>query len=470
MLEQIGQWVGTSDWMSWRELIRIVLLSGLFTLVCVLAFPRNAPSRRILLMISVTALAVLPWMLWGSWATWYLPVDVVPKFSLSEGLPDVLIWTWGVVAFLGLVNYAYGVAIELRRIHHLRCIEDEQLHATVDELARALGVDSPKLRLGGMACSTSLVTPTIVLPARYIGWNEQVLRSVLAHELVHISRRDDLWLLLCRALLLVYWWMPWISYLYAGFVRSIEESCDDKASEQIGHPVVYLEALAGVAGEEIVARKHTPPLSVTSMHEHHLVGRIGRFSQLRELELDTSGVYWCVVGVLCVVVLLAGIEPVARGVDSVQGIPDAHVRSEALRLASNAPLFPEIYHYNQFSAEVSAPQQNRLRTPAYEPPVIYPGQALRQELEGSVTVGFYVSSDGGVTQPQIVSSSHYVFEAVALRAVIDSRYPAEVLAVGRRNWDLDLALGFPSHDASVPSSLGSVMVHRHFRFSLHKDL
>ena len=123
---------------------------------------------------------------------------------------------------------------------------------------------------------------------------------MLARELVHIQRRDDLWLNFLKYLILLYWWMPWLKGMYHSYIRAMEESCDDQAATFVGQQHKYAAALADAAGIK-TCTDVTPPAgyqSVANLHQHHLVGRIGRFNQLRELELNSSAIYWCVIGIL----------------------------------------------------------------------------------------------------------------------------------------------------------------------------
>ena len=54
-----GVWLGESM-VSWREILRLLLLSAVFTFAAGYAFPRNAPSRRALLLAAACALVFLP--------------------------------------------------------------------------------------------------------------------------------------------------------------------------------------------------------------------------------------------------------------------------------------------------------------------------------------------------------------------------------------------------------------------------
>ena len=73
----------SNDWLSLRDVSRLLLLSGLFTAAALLAFPRNAPTRRALLLAAVTALTVIPFLLAQS-GTWTLELEQLPSSYVTR--------------------------------------------------------------------------------------------------------------------------------------------------------------------------------------------------------------------------------------------------------------------------------------------------------------------------------------------------------------------------------------------------
>ena len=73
-----------------------------------------------------------------------------------------------------------------------------------------------------------LISPKIYLPS---GLDARVKECVIAHEKVHISRRDYLWKPLGFVILAIYWFNPlcWISYIL--LCRDIEYACDEKTTK-----------------------------------------------------------------------------------------------------------------------------------------------------------------------------------------------------------------------------------------------
>ena len=190
--------------LSLREVLRLLLLSGLFTLVCLLAFPRNAPSRRVLLLACVLALIVLPWILASVDAVWHVVMDQLPAWRLSATLPNIVLVGWLAVALLLIVRHLLAVRHELRGVLALPDETDMRLNTQLERLALQAGSRVPRLKLGDCACSTTLTGPVLVLPEYWREWDEQTLTAVMTHELVHIARGDDRWLLVTRLLVLSY--------------------------------------------------------------------------------------------------------------------------------------------------------------------------------------------------------------------------------------------------------------------------
>lgn len=76
-----------------------------------------------------------------------------------------------------------------------------------------------------------IVKPRIFLPS---SMEESDMPYVLAHEKVHLKRRDHLWKPFGFALLCVYWFNPLIWIAYILLCRDIELACDEKVIKAMG--------------------------------------------------------------------------------------------------------------------------------------------------------------------------------------------------------------------------------------------
>lgn len=424
-MEYLQQHLFDEGLLSLREVLRLLLLSGLFTVTCLMSFPSNAPTRRVLLLVGVTALTVLPWALTGVDAIWYVTIEQLPPLTLSAQVPNILLWTWVIVALALVAQHLLKVYREVKGLSTLPIISDDRIVGELSQLAGAMHVPSPDLRQGACACSTTLGTAMVVLPASWREWDNTTLRSVLAHELTHIQRRDDRWLLLTRTLVLSYWWMPWLIWMYRGYLRVMEESCDDAASEQVGHHLTYVSALVDAVVDEAGERQSHRYSNVTNMAGHHLVGRVGRFADKRVLELDTAGVYWSVIGILAFVVAFTGVEPVVVST----GSPGSRLSAASsidywqVKPQQQLAIYPRVLESTDLPESLSGLLRDRLRYPEYASAAVYPGAAIRSQVEGDVVVEFSVTADGTVANPAIIISRPVdVFSTSALTAVRNTRY------------------------------------------------
>ncbi len=458
-MESLHQHLFAEGFLTWREVLRLVLLSGVFTALCIKAFPNNAPSRRILLLAAVVLLAVLPWLLASVEAVWFFEASTLPPLTLASAVPNLLIWGWLSVAAAAIFMHVRSLVQELGTLNALPDLDDRRIGEMVTQLSERLEMPVPRIVRGGHACATSLGQPLLVLPAEHVGWDDATLRGVLAHELVHLKRRDDRWMLLTRLMVLIYWWMPWLMWLYRGYVRVMEESCDDAAAELAGLDLRYVEALADAAG----ARRSARALELPAMHEHHLVGRVGRFARARALELDTGGVYWAVVGILLAVTALTGIEP--RLPEPVYRSAPADFSYQSVAASNPGITIPSVIEHVEVPPGTASIQRQRLDQPSYAPPVIYPGGALRAGVEGEVVVEFAISHDGSVSAARVVESQPPgVFDTAALRAVKNTRY----LSRYRNSFPTTTGASQALRDSERPPG-ETPRVRRHFRFRLNAE-
>ena len=477
------------EFITLREVLRLVLLSGCLTVASGLVFPHNSLSRRTFLSIFAVILLCMPWLTGGERWVWELGLEQPPTWSLGIPVPVYLLVIWWVVALLFVLAALFHVRRVHQQIRALPVIDAKGPTALLGELSQRLGLTrSVVLRVGMAPCSTTLCAEdvprrrttaslpptdpsprstanllhprgaTIILPVEYETWSDESLRAVLAHELVHVSRCDDRWMLLVRLVSLWYWWMPWLHWLYARYVRAVEESCDDRASEVCRRGVGYLHGvIAAIDGRargtedgrasaedgrasaedgrkgtedgrtvgaeaRSVSVHHLPCLP--HLGEHPLVARVARFAGLREQELDTGGIYWVVLGLLAAISLLVSVKPVA--------LPPPLLIIQAVNLlaipavpekASQQALYPDVQSSVWLPTNIDRLVLKRISKPAYEPLPVYPGTALIHGVEGDVLVEYSVSADGAVSRARIIRSRPAdVFDTAALRAVRQTEY------------------------------------------------
>ena len=290
-----------------RRLLIIVLmvLTGLLPIICLIAGLRLEVGVQGLSLSQVST----------------ENVDRVSLFLMTSGLTLVVIQ-------LGLIFRAR------RRLAGLPTVNDGFIDQTIRDLAEAAGVTVPvSVRMDAGVCSSSLGGRLIVLSTSSSTWHPETLRAVLAHELVHLSRRDDVWLLLARLLALQFWWLPWCRLLPELLENAIEESCDDLAAYLVKSEQEYLHGVFEAATGETAAA-----VGAVQAAGGSIVDRFRRFSTYRDQQVDSRGLYWSSLTVLAALALIwtiqvvPAVEPLADSVRIVATAVDGEGKTLSVRL------------------------------------------------------------------------------------------------------------------------------------------
>jgi beta-lactamase regulating signal transducer with metallopeptidase domain len=173
-----------------------------------------------------------------------LPIQ--PERRVSQGLiahqPLVPNITWQLLAaFLYLavaaaliVRVAFGLATALRiwlsaeRVY----LENDQEHFPGLHLRSSCAIASP-VTIGS----------AVLLPARYVDWDAEKLRIVLAHERSHI-RQGDFYLQLLAALYAAIFWFSPLGWWLKSKLRNLGEAIGDHAAlNQAASPASYAQLL-----------------------------------------------------------------------------------------------------------------------------------------------------------------------------------------------------------------------------------
>lgn len=435
------------SWDTWalavdlRAVLRLVVLSVALVLVAQVLFQRNAPSRRQFLLWAAALLLVLPWF--AGWLNLAIPVGVgeLPQWSLEQVLPAWLVWPIVIVSFVGLVRMVLQATSQRRAVMQLPKLQDTRLQHLAQTLLAPLGLEQmPQFRgyqehsgLPQAPFASSKDDGQVVLPADYQQLDDNRLRAIITHEFVHLARRDDCGRLVMRALVSVYWFLPWLRKLERDYLDAMEHSCDDRAADFFGPSLSYMEAVVGVVGVGV-----SKPTSV-SLHKplqtaagkpqrstHPLLQRVLRFGHRREFDADGIRVAGYLLLTLAAGLALVSLQPVAKS------LTKPRLLASAVPISS-APPQVALTHTPRVRVTVAQPlPQGRRNTQptsttslkALEQPLpVYPGAALRAELEGEVWIDYQIAMDGSVVNPQVVHSAPQgLFENSALATVRRTRY------------------------------------------------
>ena len=192
---------------------------------------------------------------------------------------------WLIGCALSLVSLAVA-ALRLRKLvrtaHPVRNPEWVREAAT---LRRRLGLRSEVRLLSGEAVTTPMTgglwRPVILLPESAVEWSRERRAVVLAHELIHVRRRDALRQLVRRVVLALYWFHPlaWIASLRAALAS--EKACDEDVLALGARPSDYARHLLFLAtglvrGPRALALPLTHPIVHPSQLERRITSILAR--------------------------------------------------------------------------------------------------------------------------------------------------------------------------------------------------
>ena len=406
---------------SLRQGLQLMILSGVGVLLADRLFRQNAATSRVFAICCAIIMLGFP-------LTWLLPTFVlpIPMSTPLSWLPEV-----SVPGFVLLILFGSGAVFAMRtmilafrqQLRYaalvsstdpllVRCLRD-----TVDQ-ERGGAVPAIKLVDGGGPASGTLIAGVILLPMHASTWSESTLQAVFSHELTHIRRRDDRWLLLMRVLTEVYWWMPWLKQIERRCRESIEESCDDIASQFHPRSEQYLTGVLVVARDHLSSPRQSTITGMVASGSAHLLERVRRFSGFRFFDTEAGHVYWACVGMLVISLVAAGVKPVT--------LPktEPEVASDTYKLRLSTPLTGQpTVSVSILPLSSSALLQARVDAADLFMP-LFPGLALKSGNEGEVRVHFDLTADGTVVRPTVIHRIAPELDAAAIQAVRRMRFPS----------------------------------------------
>jgi TonB family protein len=318
---------------------------------------------------------------------------------IAQPVPETASWPW--LATLFAVIWIAGSSLVLAR----RAAQCSRLAALVNSsapgapLSTGYGRDLP-VRYTNAAVEPGLVgvwRPVLLLPRgieRRLAPTE--LAAVLAHELSHYRRRDNLTAVAHMLVEALFWFHPLVWWVGARLVAERENACDEAVIDQGHDPGTYAEGLLNVC-EHHLALSMPLAAGVSGGDLKRRVVTIMRSTPMSDMKFSRKLLLLSFAIVALTVPIMTGYlsgggDGVARAQDAEQG--DAE-NAEFLPIVRVAP--------------------------------IYPTQAAQQRLEGHVIVEFTVTETGTVADVTVVESSDSIFEQSAMDAALRFRYRPRIV-------------------------------------------
>ena len=237
----------------------------------------------------------------------------------GPSLPLVAVLLWGLIALASSLYYVARRLILVGRLADRRAVSDGPLAATLIDLKRTTGyrrrvrltmartISSP-VALG----LSEICVPELALSE--LGADQQ--RSMLAHELAHLARRDSLWLAGASLIERVFFFQPLNRLARRELETTAEYLSDEWAMRKTGSAVSLAKCLATVA-EWIQASPLGVPVAGLAERRSLLVSRIARLLDGRLPSSPASRRGWAFAAALGVVVTIAASPRVSQGVAAV---------------------------------------------------------------------------------------------------------------------------------------------------------
>jgi len=238
---------------------------------------------------------------------------------------------WGVIALGSSLYYVARRLILIGRLADRRPVNDGPLAATLAELRSSTGyrrrvhltmartISSP-VALG----LSEICVPELALSE--LGMEQQ--RSMLAHELAHLARRDSLWLAGASVIERLFFFQPLNRLARRELETSAEFLSDEWAMRKTGSAVSLAKCLATVA-EWIQAYPLGVPVAGLAERRSLLVSRIARLLEGRLSQHPASRIGWALVATLGVVVTVAAAPRVSSPPDPLSAMRRGGTAGEA---------------------------------------------------------------------------------------------------------------------------------------------
>ena len=203
----------------------------------------------------------------------------------ASGVPvsTVLFFAWTGIAVLALAGLAAAHLRLSRRLGRREEVRDFALLSLLESLRNDAGMRRPVrlTRSGSLASPIALGRSEICVPdAVLTDLDAGQQRSVLAHELAHLTRHDPLWLTGASLLERVFFFQPLNRMARRKIQESAEYLCDDWAVGRTGSGLTMAKSLMKVA-EWMHGEPNPVPLAGMAENPSHLVSRVKRLVEHR---------------------------------------------------------------------------------------------------------------------------------------------------------------------------------------------
>jgi TonB family protein len=188
-------------------------------------------------------------------------ISISPGLALSLAVLYGLLLLWRVISLLRAWHRTRTI---LKNAY--QCEFSSAVHAIIHDCQTVIGTTPYRI-----LCSADLPVPStigvfkrnIILPQRFVNEvNDDVLRTAIGHELVHIARRDYLTNLICELIYLPLSFHPAAALARRRIKHTRELSCDETVATKLIKPEIYARSLISLIGSAPIWRPLAPDTTI----------------------------------------------------------------------------------------------------------------------------------------------------------------------------------------------------------------
>jgi TonB family protein len=366
--------------LAWSAQIAALVAVGAITLF---ALRLRAPGARLFYwqMVLVAALAlplVRPWKQEPAAADVSVSTVLIAEHAgtAAHHLPalrEVALWTLAA----GIVMRGLWLLAGLWRLNRYR----RRSHPFGSRHGAALLVSDAI----ASPVTFGVLRPVVLLPAGFPELEPKVQQAILCHELLHVRRRDWLFLMAEELVRVAFWFHPAIWWLLSEIGLAREQEVDRRVVAETRLRDEYVDALLAIAG----AGAHLDLAPASSfLRKRHLKHRV--VSILKEVRMSQTRLFSSLAAALGILAaacwIVTATFPLSAAPDAVADSPGVAIDIGGAALLHRAP-------------------------------VVYPESAREQGVQGTVVVQAAVDAHGNVTDAQVLSGPDELRNA-ALQSVL----------------------------------------------------
>lgn len=198
-----------------------------------------------------------------------------PRLSVANILALLLgIWALGTLYLIG--RLILGAAVLGRVVRRGTPLVEPEWRRPLLEAADRLALERlPRLVMSDrlpMPFACGVLHPAIVLPSGAVEWDDRRRRTVLFHELAHLTRHDLAVNALGQVAAALYWFHPLVWIALRRLRTESERACDDLVLAVGTRPSEYADHLLQIVCR--ASRSRTPAVALPMAQRHEFEGRM----------------------------------------------------------------------------------------------------------------------------------------------------------------------------------------------------